>query len=145
MRISVITLVAFVFAVIGFDASAQSSSKNSAYIVAVPDTVNLGEITVSDISDNLGRISFDIKNDGVKPLIVNDVQGCCGTNVTEWPKAPILPGKTGTVKVFFRVEPRPQAISRTVTIRSNASNNPALKVHIVGVVFENARSGEIKL
>jgi hypothetical protein len=115
------------------------------YLVAVPDTVNLGEILLNDLSDEHGKVQITIKNEGSKPLILNKVEGCCGTNIKEWTKAPILPGKSGTIRVEFRTEPRPQRISRTVTIYSNAPNAKPLKVPIEGVVIEGKHKNEITL
>lgn len=113
--------------------------------IAVVDTVNLSEVTIDDLSDDFGRIQISVRNTGTKPLILNKVFGCCGTNIKEWPKAPILPGKEGVIKVEFRTEIRPQRISRTVTIESNAVNRKIAKVAILGVVVENKKSNEIVL
>jgi len=124
--------------------SSVNSSVDGSFI-AVVDTVNLGEVTIDDLSDDFGKIQISVKNTGTKPLIVNKVLGCCGTNIKEWPKAPILPGKEGVIKVEFRTEIRPQIISRTVTIESNAVNRKIAKVAILGVVVENKKSNEIVL
>lgn len=124
----------------------SSLAQNKGAIVSVkPDTVRLGEIQLSDLSDDNGKVQITVVNDGKQPLILNEVTGCCGTNIKEWPKAPILPGKTGVIKVEFRIEPRLQVISRTVTIKSNATNSKVVKVPIEGLVIEDKKANEIKL
>jgi hypothetical protein len=122
-----------------------SAQNNGAFITTKPDTVQLGEIGLNDLSDDNGKIQISVINTGNIPLILNEVSGCCGTNIKEWPKAPILPGKSGLIKVEFRIEPRPQVISRTVTIKSNAANLKVIKVPIEGIVLESTSKNEIKL
>jgi hypothetical protein len=130
------------FLSIAFSISAQNKG---AFITLKPDTVKLGEIGLNDLSDENGKVQISVLNTGNAPLILNEVTGCCGTNIKEWPKAPILPGKSGLIKVEFRIEPRPQAISRSVTIKSNASNSKVIKVPIEGLVIELSGKNEIKL
>jgi len=122
-----------------------SAQNKGAFITAKPDTVRLGEISLNDLSNESGRVQIALVNTGNLPLILNEVTGCCGTDIKEWTKAPILPGKSGLIKVEFRIEPRPQVISRTVTIKSNATNSKVIKVPIEGVVIEERKPNEIKL
>ncbi|RPH25459.1 MAG: DUF1573 domain-containing protein [Bacteroidales bacterium] len=137
----------FLFTTLIFAVTLSISAQNSngAFIATNPDTVKLGEIGLNDLSDDNGKVSIAVVNNGNLPLILNEVSGCCGTNVKEWPKAPILPGKTGLIKVEFRIEPRPQVISRTVTIKSNAVNAKVIKIPIEGLVIEEKKSNEIHL
>lgn len=125
--------------------SLSAQSNLGAILVASPDTVKLGEIGLNDLSDDNGKVVISVINKGSVPLVLNEVTGCCGTNIKEWPKAPILPGKNVLIKVEFRIEARPQVISRTVTIKSNAANSKVLKVLITGVVIESTAKNEIKL
>lgn len=122
-----------------------SAQNKGSFITTKPDTVKLGEIGLNDLSDDNGKVQINVINTGNQPLILNEVTGCCGTNIKEWPKAPILPGKSGLIKVEFRIEPRPQVISRTVTIKSNATNSKVVKVPITGTVVESKAKNEITL
>ncbi len=137
----IISTILLLFAVT-IAASAQSKS---AFITTEPDTVKLGAIGLNELSNESGKVQIIVMNIGGMPLILNEVTGCCGTNIKEWPKAPILPGKSGLIKVEFRIEPRPQVISRTVTIKSNAANSKVLKVPIEGTIIESLSKNEIKL
>ena len=132
----------FLIVVIVFSLSAQNKG---AFITTKPDTVKLGEIGLNDLSNESGKVQIIVMNIGGMPLILNEVTGCCGTNIKEWPKAPILPGKSGLIKVEFRIEERPQVISRTVTIKSNAANSKVLKVPIEGTIIESLSKNGIKL
>jgi len=121
-------------------------AQNKGVIITIkPDTLKLGEIKLNDLTDENGKVQIVVMNIGTQPLILNEVTGCCGTNIKEWPKAPILPNKSGIIKVEFRIEPRPQMISRTVTIKSNASNSKVVKVPIEGMVIASKAKNEIEL
>ena len=108
-----------------------------------PTEVQMGEIELRKIDDNTGRVTLQVFNDGKAPLILQKVSGCCGTDIKEYTKAPILPEKSGTIEVYFRVEPKLQAISRTVTILSNATNAKEVQVHIRGLVVKNKEQGRV--
>lgn len=108
-----------------------------------PAEVQMGEIELRKIDDNTGRVTLQVFNDGKAPLILQKVSGCCGTDIKEYTQAPILPEKSGTIEVYFRVEPKLQAISRTVTILSNATNAKEVQVHIRGLVVKNKEQGRV--
>lgn len=145
MKSVYIFLLALCFPILSIAQEAKGTVKKDGPIILVSDTISLGEIFVNDLSDEHGKINVKITNIGNKPLILKNVTGCCGTNVKSWPKAPILPGKDAMILVEFRTEPRPQKISRTITVESNASNNKVVKVAITGVVIEKRGTNEISL
>lgn len=109
------------------------------------DTLNLGEIYLDDLSNEHGVLFIKIINSGNKPLLIRNVTGCCGTNIKWWSKAPLLPGNQSDIRVEFRIEPKPQRISRTVTIESNAPGKPVAKLHIVGIVTQRRQPNELVL
>lgn len=114
-------------------------------IVALPDTLNLGEIYLDELSNEIGKVQLKIRNDGNSPLILNKVSGCCGTNIKQWTKAPILPDKEGTIDVEFHPDYKPQTINRKVTVESNATNDKKKVIHIVGIITERKSANEIEL
>lgn len=122
----------------------QKGKAGGAAIRLDPAEVMLGEIPLDKLSDEHGKVSIKVVNEGTSPLILNKVEGCCGTEVQEYTKSPILPGKEGVIKVRFRIEPKTQSISRTVTVHSNAVNAKELKCPIVGSVVLPKRPGRIE-
>ena len=144
-------LVSFLFTILlSVTSYAQTAGnddlkKSNPYIRLDPAEYNLGVIEVNEVDENTGNIEILVFNDGAKPLILNQVTGCCGTDVKDWTKQPIMPGQKGTIKVFFRVEPRPSRISRTITVKSNAANGAQLKVAILGEVVLKRQTNEIDL
>ncbi len=74
---------------------------------------------------------FKFTNTGTEPLLISDAKGSCGCTVPEWPKEPIAPGKSSVIKVKYdskRVGP----INKSVTITSNATNEPSKTIRIKG-------------
>ena len=45
--------------------------------------------------------TFEVTNVGNEPLIIDQAQPSCGCTVSDYTKAPIAPGKTGTIKATF--------------------------------------------
>jgi len=48
-----------------------------------------------------GNCEFKFTNSGKAPLILSNVQASCGCTVPEWPKEPIMPGKSSSIKVSY--------------------------------------------
>lgn len=44
---------------------------------------------------------FTFTNKGSKPLIIENAEAGCGCTTPEYPKAPIMAGKSGTIKVTY--------------------------------------------
>ena len=123
----------------------EEIKKNNAFLRFNPTEVNIGTVAVDDVSDDTGKIDIEVHNDGAIPLILNQVTGCCGTRILDWPKQPIVPGQKGIIKIYFRVNPNPHRISRTITVKSNAGNGNIKKIAILGEVALPKQENEIKL
>lgn len=85
--------------------------------------------------DGKGDCTFEFKNTGNQPLIISNAVGSCGCTVPEWPKAPIAPGAKGVITVKYDTK-RPGAINKSITITSNAINEPNKVLRIKGTVGE---------
>lgn len=75
---------------------------------------------------------FLFTNTGDKPLSINAAFASCGCTNPIYPKKPILPGKTGVIKVSYN--PRGQHAGRfrkVITIRSDAKNK-LVRLYIQG-------------
>ncbi len=139
-------LVLFSFALRAQEVSVYSVKNGKGDLITVSaDTLNMGEIYLDDLSSEHGVLLINLTNSGKKPLLIRNVTGCCGTNIKTWSKAPVLPGKQSEIRVEFRIEPKPQRISRTVTLESNALGKPIIKLHIVGLVMQRRQANELVL
>jgi hypothetical protein len=80
-----------------------------------------------------GECEFKFTNTGTEPLIISDAKGSCGCTVPEWPKTPIKPGETASIKVKYDTK-RVGPINKTVTVTSNATSEPTKTLRIKGTV-----------
>lgn len=79
-----------------------------------------------------GVYEFQFTNTGKEPLIINNAKGSCGCTVPSWPKEPIAPGATGTIRVKYDTN-RIGPFSKSVTITSNAKQKTEV-IRIKGTV-----------
>ncbi|MBS3775319.1 MAG: DUF1573 domain-containing protein [Bacteroidales bacterium] len=122
---------------IGFihnESRAQSSDGPSFEFKAENNRIQLDTMYLNTMNDEV-KLEIKFENKGDKPLIINKVNGCCGTRITEWTEKPVLPGKEGIIEVQFRVPPRPHQINRTVKAVSNDPEG-AKTLYIKGLVKE---------
>ena len=89
-----------------------------------------------------GACEFTITNDGSEPLIISRAKGSCGCTVPEWPKELIMPGSSATMTVRYDTK-RVGAINKSVTITSNAANEPNKVVRIKGTVLASTSSDDM--
>ena len=77
--------------------------------------------------------NFEFTNTGKEPLIISNASGSCGCTVPEWPKEPIAPGAKAMIKVTFNSAGKQGVQDKTVTLQSNAVQNPMV-LHLKGNV-----------
>lgn len=87
-----------------------------------------------------GVVEFTFTNTGNAPLILSNAKGSCMCTVASWPKESIAPGKSATLKVKYDTK-RVGAINKSVTITSNAVNEPTKVIRIKGYVEAPDESG----
>ena len=63
--------------------------------------------------------TYNFKNTGEAPLIIQGAQGSCGCTVPDWSKEPIPVGGSGFVKAKFDSHGKQNAQSKTVTVTAN--------------------------
>ncbi len=63
--------------------------------------------------------TYQFKNTGDAPLIIQGAQGSCGCTVPEWTKTPVPAGGTGFVKAKFDSNGKPNIQNKTVTVTAN--------------------------
>ncbi len=108
-----ITIAAIILAVSVSNVNGQSwysgeSSGNSAGLT----TATTNKITWEEQSKDLGRVKqysqtevkFVMKNSGTQAVSIIDAQKSCGCTNVEFPRKPILPGKTATIIVSYDAE-----------------------------------------
>jgi hypothetical protein len=88
-----------------------------------------------------GTCEFKFKNNGIEPLILSNVTSSCGCTVPEWPREPILRGKTASIKVKYDTN-RVSPINKTITVLSNAKV-PSVQLRIIGNVVEASTGAQM--
>ena len=128
--------LAAVFAFAAGSISAQTPIDKGPKITFSKEVHDYGNIKY----DGDPNCSFEFTNTGNEPLIISNAKGSCGCTVPEWPKEPIAPGAKGVIKVKYDTK-RSGPINKSVTISSNAVNEPEKGVRIKGEVGPAPESG----
>ncbi len=74
---------------------------------------------------------FEFKNVGDQPLQILKAEASCGCTTPEFSPKPVLPGKTGTIKVTFNSAGRVGPTHKDITIQSNAVQDDKSKERYV--------------
>lgn len=88
-----------------------------------------------------GTCEFKFKNNGIEPLILSNVSSSCGCTVPEWPREPILKGKSASVKVKYDTN-RVGPINKTITVMSNAKV-ASIQLKIIGTIVEASTGAQM--
>jgi len=118
MKKSIIVLFVFVLSSLALQAQ-ESSTVVQDSIIFDKTTHDYGTL----VQGGNGNCEFVFTNKGKTPLLLSNVGASCGCTVPEWPKDPILPGKTGVIKVTYNTAII-GVFNKSVTVYSNAANNP---------------------
>jgi hypothetical protein len=127
-------LVAFAFTGNAQESVVPNSDPNAPEIKFDNEVLDYGTVDY----DANGVREFKFKNVGKSPLTITSVQGECGCTSTTidgkpgWPQEPILPGKSGIIKVKYDTK-RAGRFEKNVTVTSNGKM-ATMKVKIKGEV-----------
>lgn len=122
-------------------------------LTTVLQTVNaqtFADLQFEKMDHNFGKIkedggpanyNFKFTNTGKIPLVIQGVQASCGCTTPEWSKEPILPGKTGFIKVSYNPEQRPGIFTKSITVNANVQKSPYV-LTISGDVIPKVLSNE---
>jgi hypothetical protein len=124
----IILLVAVSFSIQGF----AQEDENGPQIKFEEQQFDFGDVKQGEKLSH----KFTFKNNGNEPLILNNVLTTCGCTVTEWPKDPIQPGKSGEIEVKFNTAGRMGKQNKVVTVISNAVS-PQTRIKIVANITES--------
>lgn len=120
-------LLAVFFGSMQLTISQQKGNSAPARVTAAP--TSLADIKMEKMVHDYGNIQqgdngvceFRFTNNGKEPLVITNCQGSCACAVPQCPKDPILPGKSGVIKVKYDTQ-KVGGIYKTVTINSNAKS-----------------------
>ncbi len=126
------------FATMAFIAGAQDVEKKE-----VP--ANGAKIRFEEMEHQYGTIQkggngdcqFVFWNDGNEPLILQNVKASCGCTTPKYTQKPVMPGEKGVIDVHYNTN-NVGGFSKTVTVTSNAVDNPRVVLRIKGNVKQDA-------
>ena len=115
----------FGFAQAATTTTAATPKPSLAKIEFVSEDMDYG--TIENGAD--GTREFKFKNTGQEALIISTCRGSCGCTVPDCPTEPIMPGKSGIIKVHYDTK-RTGAFTKTVSVDTNdPSGTKILKIH----------------
>ncbi len=79
--------------------------------------------------------SYFFTNTGEAPLIINRVDAGCGCTAPEWTDEPVSAGEKGFVKVVFDSSDRWGRQNKSVSVRSNAVDNPVVVLRFTAEII----------
>lgn len=126
------------FAALAFGVSAQEVEKKEA-------PVNGAKIRFEQMEHQYGTIQkggngdcqFVFWNDGNEPLILQNVKASCGCTTPKYSQKPVMPGEKGFIDVHYNTN-NVGGFSKTVTVTSNAVDNPRVVLRVKGNVKQDA-------
>jgi hypothetical protein len=86
------------------------------------ETYDFGSIYEGDVVTK----DFQFTNTGTAPLLILRATSTCGCTIPEWPKTPIAPDSTASIKVKFNSLHKAGAQSKEVTIFANTFPNTSI-------------------
>lgn len=114
--------------------AANADDKKGPQLTFENERYDYGTVYLDDMPET--RLAIKFTNTGDEPLVLSHVRACCGTRVTQWPREAIMPGEEGVINIEFRLAPRPQRISRTITATYNNEEQPSKTYRIMGQVVQ---------
>lgn len=102
-------------------AQAGPEDKNApVFKFAGGDTHDFG--TLKEDNPVVATYNFKFTNVGKKPLIITKVTASCGCTTADFSTVPVLPGKTGTIKVSLHTTAKAGEVDKVLYIYSNAKS-----------------------
>ena len=80
--------------------------------------------------------TFTLRNTGDRPVIITRVSPMSYLLEAEWPREPLLPGKSGSIRVTFTPARLPETFSYKIMVYSNAREN-RLELKVEGNLVDN--------
>ncbi len=130
--------------------SCQSNNlSNKDLKIKAADTANYTSIKWLDSLKDIGNvpagktaaISFKFMNTGSKPLYVINVRPGCGCTLADYPKEPILPGKTGIVKAGYNVHKDGQGdFRKNIRVTTNTKEKTDNYIFFYGTIVKDTLS-----
>ena len=88
------------------------------------------------------HIQYRFTNTGNTPLLIFDTHRTCGCTITDFPKEPVLPGKSGVITVTFRSGTQIGKIEKVIFVIANTKGSKSNPLIIRGMVQPSAEQNQ---
>jgi len=103
-------------------------------------------VSFNEVKHSFGKLkqnvpasyTFTLKNNGTKPLIIEQATAQCGCTTPEYSKSPILKGKSSSIKVTYNAA-NAGPFTKTVTVKFLNVSEPTV-LTIEGEVLKGAET-----
>ncbi|WP_020533058.1 DUF1573 domain-containing protein [Flexithrix dorotheae] len=112
--------IAMFYAATTFAQNVELASNESSKAVFTWESqaVNLGKIPQGIPAE----ATFTFTNTGTSPIVISDVKPSCGCTATEWPKEPVMPGKSAVIKAKYNAASAGN-FNKTVKVTANTTQS----------------------
>ena len=100
-------------------AANETNASGSGKIEFAQAAFDFGQVKEGEIVEHV----YTFANSGTSPVILSQVSASCGCTTPSYTQTPILPGKSGEIKVSFDSNGQVGKQQKIVTVVSNAENN----------------------
>ncbi|MFD2968437.1 DUF1573 domain-containing protein [Sphingobacterium bambusae] len=132
MNIIKTSFFCFAFATLVGCGNSNSTATETADSTATDSTsaAGTGKVEFAEAAFDFGQVKegevvehvYAFTNTGTSPVILSRVSASCGCTTPSYTQTPILPGKTGEIKVSFDSNGQVGKQQKIVTVVSNAEN-----------------------
>lgn len=121
-------LISFLLAIalfgLGSNVKAQDAAKPEADIEWKATTIDMGKIE----QGKPVTVEFEFTNPSMVPLIINAVRPACGCTAADYPKEPIVPGKSAKIKLTYNAASAGPFTKSTTVSTNTAEGNIVLVI-----------------
>jgi hypothetical protein len=111
-------------------------------VIAEMDTAHYTLIQWKDTINNFGTIEpgdsvhlqYSFTNIGETPLFILNTRTSCGCTVTDFPKDPVMPGKSGFITVTYKSGSQTGEVNKTIVVIANIKKSKNSNLIIRGAV-----------
>jgi len=103
------------------------------------DTIGYGQIEDGAIVID----SFRVTNTGVYPYIVKEVKTSCDCTVLQYPRFPVMPGQTATVRVEFDSQGKIGRTTPGIVVYDNSTPNARNIMYLDGAILPRVKKKNI--
>ncbi len=86
--------------------------------------------------------TFNFKNTGTQPLVIERVDVSCGCTTPAWTKEPIMPGKSGFITAKFNSAGKLGQQKKPLTIHSNAAEGTKYVYIVTNIKAKSTASAQ---